>query len=323
MQRGDIVFASEAMEATIRTARGIARTSSPVLLEGESGTGKELIARLIHSLSDRASRPFIPVNCGAIPEALFESEAFGHRAGAFTGAIRDKQGIFEAASSGTLFLDEIGDLPRPLQAKCLRVLQENELRRVGDTRFSRIDVRLISATNRDLEREMKAGRFREDLFFRIGVIRIHIEPLRRRREDIPVLVHHFVDKHARHLGKRVPRISEEVLVLFGEYAWPGNARELENEIHRMVALSSDGRPITALEISPRIVECAARRDGGDHSGDCGELKTKLACYERQIIKEALIRYGWNKTRTARHLGLTRQGLHRKLQRLRIKRYESS
>jgi transcriptional regulator with PAS, ATPase and Fis domain len=323
MQRGDIVFASEAMEATIRTARGVASTSSPVLIEGESGTGKELIARLIHSLSDRRERPFIPVNCGAIPETLFESEAFGHRAGAFTGAIRDKQGIFETASGGTLFLDEIGDLPRPLQAKCLRVLQENELRRVGDTRLSRIDVRLISATNRDLEREMKAGRFREDLFFRIGVIRIHIEPLRRRKEDIPALVRHFAAKHAGRLGKHVPRISKEVLMLFEKYAWPGNARELENEIHRIVALFNDGRPVTALGVSPRIVECAGRRDREDHSGNCGELKMKLACYERQIIKEALNRYGWNKTRTARHLGLTRQGLHRKLRRLRIRGHESS
>jgi transcriptional regulator with PAS, ATPase and Fis domain len=317
MQRGDIVFASASMDACIRTARGIASTTSPVLIEGESGTGKELIARLIHQVSDRVERPFVPVNCGAIPETLFESEIFGHRAGAFTGALRDKKGIFEAANGGTLFLDEIGDLPLSLQAKCLRVLQENELRRVGDTKISRINIRLISATNRDLEREMKARRFREDLFFRISVLRIYIEPLRRRREDIPVLSRYLVEKHARRLRKKVPAISDDVLTAFNEYYWPGNVRELENEIHRMVALSSDGQSLTRHQISPRITGCIGSR----HEEDCGPLRTKLACYERQIIKEALNRYGWNKTRTARHLGLTRQGLHRKLQRLRIQRYE--
>jgi Nif-specific regulatory protein len=317
MQRGDIIFASASMDASVRMARGIASTTSPVLIEGESGTGKELIARLIHSLSDRGERRFVPVNCGAIPETLFESEIFGHRAGAFTGATRDRQGVFEAASGGTLFLDEIGDLPLALQAKCLRVLQENEIRRVGETKISKIDIRLISATNRDLEREMKARRFREDLFFRISVLRIHLEPLRLRREDIPILCRHFAEKHARRLRKKVPRISSEVFAVFNEYEWPGNVRELENEIHRMVALSSDGQPITRFQISPRITDCLGRR----YSEGDGQLRSKLACYEREIIKEALDRYGWNKTQAARHLGLTRQGLHRKLQRLGIQRYE--
>jgi Nif-specific regulatory protein len=319
MEQRDIVFASRQMELVIETSRRVAGTPSPVLIEGESGTGKELVARLVHSLSDRRDRIFVPVNCGAIPETLFESEFFGYRAGAFTGALRDKQGMFEVASGGTIFLDEIGDLSLAMQAKCLRVLQENELRRIGDTRVSRIDVRLISATNKDLEKEMKAGRLREDLFFRVSVLGIYIEPLRQRREDIGVLCDHFVEKHARMLGKKAPAISAEVMGIFNEYMWPGNVRELENEIHRMVALLHDGTPITPFHVSDRIMDYVRRSvtRGPEH-----RLKAKLASYEKQIIKEALDLYGWNKTRAAKHLGLTRQGLHRKLQRLRIQRRES-
>lgn len=318
MESGDIIFASKEMESVIEVCGALARTAGPVLIEGESGTGKELAARLIHRLSNRRDKPFVPVNCAAIPETLFESELFGYRAGAFTGATRDKRGIFEAAEGGTLFLDEIGDLSSSLQAKLLRVLQQNELRRVGDTRVSTVDFRLISATNRDLEQEMRANRFRGDLFFRIGVLRIYVEPLRHRREDISALCEHFVSKHSRQLRKKAPRVSDDVMRLFTEYSWPGNVRELENEIHRMVALTEDGKPLTRVHVSRRIIASIARHTGG---GSDGRLKTRLALYERQIIKEALDRYGWNKTRTAEHLGLTRQGLHRKLQKLKIRRYE--
>ncbi len=318
MEMPNIVYVSREMDKAVQTSKRIADTSAPVLIEGESGTGKELIARLIHEHSRRAAGPFVPVNCGAIPETLFESEFFGYRAGAFTGAVKDKSGILETADGGTAFLDEIGDLSVSMQAKILRVLQEKEVRRVGDTRLSRIDIRVIAATNKDLEREMGAGRFREDLFFRIGVLRIHLTPLRRRRSDIPVLADHFAVKYARRIGRDVPRLSDEVLDIFKRYSWPGNVRELENEIHRMVALADDGRPVDRGLVSGRILEHLP----GDSSEDQdGHLRERLAGLERQIIMEALELYGWNKTRTARHLGLTRQGLHRKLHRLCITKDE--
>ena len=318
MEMPDIVYVSCEMDSAVRTSKQIAHTSAPVLIEGESGTGKELIARLIHEHSRRAARPFVPVNCGAIPETLFESEFFGYRAGAFTGAVKDKSGIFETAHGGTAFLDEIGDLSPSMQAKILRVLQEKEVRRVGDTRMSRIDIRVIAATNKDLEREMGAGRFREDLFFRIGVLRIHLTPLRQRPDDIAVLTDHFAVKYARRIGKGVPSLSDEVLDIFTRYSWPGNVRELENEVHRMVVLADDGRPVGRSMVSGRILE-HLRGDGGEDRD--GQLKERLAGFEKQIIMEALELYGWNKTRTARHLGLTRQGLHRKLHRLCITRGE--
>jgi two-component system response regulator HupR/HoxA len=314
----DIVYVSREMDEAVRTSKRIAHTSAPVLIEGESGTGKELIARLIHGHSRRASGPFVPVNCGAVPETLFESEFFGHRAGAFTGAVKDRPGIFEAAHRGTAFLDEIGDLSPAMQAKILRVLQEGEIRRVGDTRPKRVDIRVIAATNKDLEREMAAGRFREDLFFRIGVLRIRMSPLRLRPVDIAVLADHFMVKYARRVGRGVPRLAEDVLDIFTRYPWPGNVRELENEIHRMVALADDGRPLGRCLVSGRIREWL-RSEG--EPGRNGHLKERLAGYERQIIKETLDLYGWNKTRAARHLGLTRQGLHRKLSRLSITRDE--
>ena len=286
------------------------------MIEGESGTGKELIARLVHSLSERRHKPFVPVNCGAVPETLFESEFFGYKAGAFTGAVRDKPGIFEAADGGTLFLDEIGDLSPAMQSKCLRVLQESELRRVGDTRMSTVDVRFVSATNKRLEEEMKANRFREDLFFRIGVLRLSIKPLRERQEDIRVLCDHFAEKHALRLGKEAPNLAGEVIRLFLDYDWPGNVRELENEIHRIVALSRDGTPVTCSELSPRILDSARGMPPGRSRGG---LKSRLESCEKEIIRETLDGCGWNKSRAARHLGLSRQGLHRKIERLRIKR----
>lgn len=303
------------MRLAVRTAEIAARAESPVLVEGESGTGKELIARLVHSASRRRGGPFVAVNCGAIPETLFESELFGHIAGSFTGATRDKPGIFEAAAGGVLFLDEIGDLSLPLQAKLLRVLQESEMRRVGDTRTSAVDVRVVSATNRNLEEEMTERRFREDLFFRVSVLRITVEPLRRRREDIAPLAEHFALKYAAALGRETPRFSEEALRLLKAYAWPGNVRELENEIQRVIAFSPDGG-VGAEHLSDRI------RQGPEADPDrraSGSLKERLARVERQVIRETLDRYSWNKTQAARTLGLTRQGLHRKVRKLGILR----
>jgi two-component system response regulator HupR/HoxA len=315
MKNRELVFASKEMELVVRTARAVAPAASPVLIEGESGTGKELIARLIHRASPRSHKPFVAVNCGALPEALFESELFGHVAGSFTGAIRDKRGIFEIADGGVLFLDEIGDLALASQAKLLRVLQESEFRRVGDTRTTGLDVRVISATNKDLEEEMKRKRFREDLFFRIGVLRITVEPLRRRRADISPLAEHFAAKHAAVQGRQPPSVTPAVLALLEKYAWPGNVRELENEIQRLIAFSPDGT-MDANYVSRRIRECAFG-DGQGRPG--GSLRDKVAFFERRIIRETLERYSWNKTETARHLGLTRQGLHRKVRKLGILR----
>jgi transcriptional regulator with PAS, ATPase and Fis domain len=316
MKTRDLVFASPQMRLAVKTAEIAARAESPVLVEGESGTGKELIARLVHSASRRRGGPFVAVNCGAIPETLFESELFGHIAGSFTGATRDKPGIFEAAAGGVLFLDEIGDLALPLQAKLLRVLQESELRRVGDTRTSAVDVRVVSATNRNLEEEMIHRRFREDLFFRVSVLRIAVEPLRRRHEDIAPLAAHFAAKYAAAIGRETPCFSEEALALLKAYAWPGNVRELENEIQRVIAFSPDGT-VGADDLSDRIRQ-GPEADPGRRAS--GSLKERLAHLERQVIRETLDRYAWNKTQAARNLGLTRQGLHRKVRKLGISRH---
>jgi two-component system response regulator HupR/HoxA len=316
MRDREVVFASREMELTVRTAETVARASSPVLIEGESGTGKELIARLVHRAGPRKHKPFVAVNCGAIPETLFESEIFGHLAGSFTGALRDKPGIFEVANGGVVFLDEIGDLALSSQAKLLRVLQESEFRRVGDTRTNTLDVRVISATNKDLEEEMKRRRFREDLFFRISVLRIVVEPLRRRRQDIPLLAAHFVARHAGAMGRPPPRLTPEVLALLDAYSWPGNVRELENEVQRLMAFCGDGR-IGPEHLSRRIKDHS--RAGAVRAD--GSLRERVALFERQVIREALERYSWNKTATARHLGLTRQGLHRKVRKLKILREE--
>ena len=315
MKSRSIIFASKEMALVLRAAETVAATTSPVLIEGESGTGKELVARVIHAGGPRRANPFVPVNCGAIPETLFESEIFGHVAGSFTGATRDKPGILEAADGGTLFLDEIGDLPLHLQAKLLRVLQENEFRRVGDTRTSTADVRVVSATNRDLEQEMKLGRFREDLFFRISVLRISVEPLRRRPTDIEPLVDHFATKYAALMGKTKPRIGRDVLAYLEAYSWPGNVRELENEIQRLIAFSAGGN-IEVNQLSKRIV---AYGPSSCEAPSPGTLRERVAGFERELIRETLELYSWNKTETARHLGLTRQGLHRKVRKLGIRR----
>jgi len=320
MDSRDLVYASEQMRFAVETARQVAYAPVPVLIEGESGTGKELIARLIHSASPRSDGPFVPVNCGAIPPSLFESELFGHQAGAFTGARRTRPGLFEAASGGTLFLDEIGELSTAMQAKLLRVLQEGKVRRVGDDRLREVDARVLAATNKELEIEMRANRFREDLFFRISVVRILLEPLRTRKDDILALMRHFARKHAGLLDKREPVFASDIIALFKQYAWPGNVRELENEVQKLVVMATDGEPLGVSGVSRRIREGARRSQAAENGG---ALRQRVACFERDVIKETLERYGWNKTRAAEYLGITRQGLHRKLRKLRIARDEWS
>jgi two-component system response regulator AtoC len=232
-----IVGRSPKIEQALTLADKVARHPSTVLITGESGTGKELIARHIHEASPRAARPFVAVNCGAIPEALLESELFGHAKGAFTGATAERQGLFEEAHEGTLFLDELGDLPVPLQVKLLRALQEGEVRRVGDNASRSVDVRLVAATARDLESDVAEGKFRADLYYRINVVRIHLPALRERSEDIPELVRHFVDRFNRRLGLHVTGLSASAMRALVEYPWPGNVRELENVVERAMVLT--------------------------------------------------------------------------------------
>ncbi len=235
----NIIGRSPRMQAIFKMIERIARTTSTVLVTGESGTGKELIARAIHFASPRSKQRFLSINCGALPENLLESELFGHERGAFTGAVRDKKGLFQEAEGGTLFLDEIGEMSLVMQVKLLRVLQERSVRRVGGNREEPVDVRIIAATNQNLEERVAEGEFREDLFYRINVIPIELPPLRVRREDIPLLVNHFLEKYGRQMGIELPQISVEAMVALENHDWPGNVRELENLIERVLAMNAD------------------------------------------------------------------------------------
>ena len=239
-QFDQIVGNSRPLEAVLEKVERVAPTTSTVLIQGETGTGKELIAKAIHNISPRYDRPFVKVNCAAIPLDLLESELFGHERGAFTGAIAQKIGRFELADKGTLFLDEVGDIPLPLQPKLLRVLQEQEFERLGSGRTHRVDVRVVAATHRDLEQMVKGTEFRSDLYYRLNVFPVLLPPLRARQEDIPKLVTHFVGFYGRQIGKRIEHIAEETMAALLSYPWPGNVRELQNLIERAVILSCDG-----------------------------------------------------------------------------------
>ncbi len=303
----DIIAKSGAMTRALELALKVARHPSPVLITGESGTGKELVARLIHRESTRAEGPFVPLNCGAIPENLLESELFGYVRGAFTGAERDKPGLFEAASSGTIFLDEIGEMPATLQVKLLRVLQEGQVRRLGDTRTRDVDVRLVSATNKDLDEEVRSGGFRNDLFYRIAVVSIHLVPLRQRRDEIPLLVRHFVEQNNRRLKTAVTGVDPETMQYMNDYAWPGNVRELENTIERALVLA-DGPRITPADLPHHITAPIAALDGAGLPDDELSVKKHGAVLEKRLIRLALERTGGNKTRAADLLELSSRAL---------------
>ena len=311
-----MIAASRAMHDVSDLASRVAATETTVLLYGESGTGKELLAKAIHFHSARDRHPFVVVNCAAIPEALLESELFGHRRGSFTGATADKQGKFEAAHRGTIFLDEIGELPLLMQVKILRVLQDREVDKVGDSRSTRVDVRIIAATNRDLEKMVAAGEFRDDLYYRLAVVAIRMPPLRERAEDIPPLVEHFIDKHARRLDRPRPAIAREVYSVFNLYAWPGNIRELENVVERAVVLDRDG--MIGLDDLPDRVR--AREQGfGRLRLELPDKGLSLETVERDLLLAALEKHDWNQTRAAAYLDITRSALLYRMQKFGLER----
>ena len=309
----NIIGKSPAITAVFDTVRKIADSPSTVMITGESGTGKEMVARAIHYNSQRRNKPFISVNCGAIPEALMESELFGHVKGAFTGAVSNKVGLFTAAEGGTLFLDEITEIPTLLQVKLLRAIQEREIRRVGETKETKVDVRLIAASNRELERAVSEGALREDLFYRLNVIPIHLPPLRERREDIPLLVAHFLQKFGPQLGKEVRGVAPEALAMLERHHWPGNIRELENVVERAIVLGSG--EVLGPEALPESVrrERPVRGLEVDLPEEGMDLEATLDALERRYLQRAMDRTNGVQTRAAELLKMTFRQFRYKLQ----------
>lgn len=301
-----MIAKGDAMKAIWRTITKVAEFKTTALITGESGVGKELVARALHQRSTRSSKAFVAVNCGAIPEALLESELFGHKRGAFTDAQADRIGLFEQADGGLLFLDEIGELPLTLQVKLLRVLQDGTIRRVGDNRDLTVDVRIVTATHRDLSAEVKAGRFREDLFYRINVLHLHVPPLRERREDVTLLIDYFIDRNNGRLGTRIRAITPEARKLLMEYAWPGNVRELENVIERAMVLA-ESDTLTATDLPDRV---HLAQDPVRAQLASGELSIKKTArlIEEVLIRRALVQTKGNRTRAAALLELSHRAL---------------
>ena len=304
----NMVARSPAMQAIFQAVRKIGPFKTTVLLQGESGTGKELMARAIHHNGPRARYPFVAVNCGAIPHQLLESELFGHVRGAFTDAVQDKKGLFLEAHGGTLFLDEVGELPKDLQVKLLRVLQDQEVRPVGGSKSHQVDVRILSATVKELENEVQEGRFRDDLFFRLNVVALRIPPLRERTEDIPLLVEHFIHKHRERLGVQVEGITRRALGFLMAHPWPGNARELENAVERAMILCEQRQ----IDIQDLPLGGQRGLDARPPAkGDLG-LRPRMRALEGELIQEALRRTRGNRTQAARLLGITHRALLYKL-----------
>jgi transcriptional regulator with GAF, ATPase, and Fis domain len=321
------LVASPAMSLVLEQIHKIRSSNVTVLITGESGTGKELVARAIHLESERRERDFIPFNCAAVAKDIVESRLFGHRKGSFTGASQDQRGVIRAAEGGTLFLDEVGELPIDIQPKLLRFLQEGEIHTLGDDRPIRINVRILAATNRDLEKLVSRGLFREDLFHRLNVIRIHVPPLRERREEILPLAEHFLKLFSERMSKSV-RLSEETADKLVAYDWPGNVRQLQNELERLVTYAEDRHICMVEELSTEIINF--RRTHLFYNGDIKmEGKSRISvppgvtlgeaieALERQMVADALKRHNGNISRTARQLGLTRKGLQLKRSRLGI------
>ncbi len=308
---GDIVGTSPAMGEVVRLMESAAASPITVLIEGETGTGKELVARGIHRASPRADGPFVAINCAALPEALLESELFGHRRGSFTGATQDHRGLFEAAGGGTILLDEVGEMPLAMQAKLLRVLQEGEIVPVGGTQPRRIDVRVVSATNRELSQAVAKQTFRQDLYYRVAAFPIRVPPLRDRREDVPVLAHHFLRAAAERQNRRIEGIEPDAMEALVQFDWPGNVRELQNEMERAVTLARDGDRIGSGQLSAKL-----RRPSRDTTEalphDDRPLREARAEFEARHIAGVLRRHGGNVTHAAHVLGLSRAMLQRKM-----------
>ncbi len=311
----NIIAHSKVMHEIFETVKRLANFSTTVLITGESGTGKEMVARAIHHNSPRRGKPFVAINCGAIPETLMESELFGHKKGSFTDATRDKKGLLEEANGGTVFFDEIGELPPHLQVKLLRALQERKIRRVGDEGTIDIDIRVLAATLRDLDEDVKSGRFRDDLFYRLNVVSIHIPSLRERPEDVPVLAQYFIKKHGKRLGIDVSEISPEAMKCMLQYGWRGNVRELENCVERAMVLTESGR------IDPDALPDAIRAAGGISSAkseteqiplDSVSIKARTRAMEVDLIRKALERTGGNRTKAAKILEISHRALLYKL-----------
>ncbi len=317
-----ILGRSPAIEEVRQLVEKVAAARTTVLLTGESGTGKEVVARAIHAAGPRADLPFVAVNCGAIPEGLIESEFFGHQKGAFTGAGEARPGLFEVAGSGTLFLDEVGELPQPLQVKLLRALQERRIRRVGGTADIAISARILAATNRDLQEEVRAGRFREDLYYRLNVIQVRLPPLRERREDLPEFCRHFVARFAADLGRPPPVLSPEVVRLLEAHAWPGNLRELGNVLERAVTLASGD------VLGPDVLPPSLRAPGAPPPAPADlpelppeglDLQAHLDAVERRVLEQALARTGGVKTEAAKLLAMTFRSFRYRLAKFGIER----
>jgi len=291
------------------------RSRATVLLQGETGTGKELVARAIHRASPRRRAAFVAINCAAFPDTLLESELFGHQRGAFTGAERDKPGLFETADAGTLFLDEVGETSAPFQAKLLRVLQEREVRRLGGTRARRVDVRIIAASNRDLRADAQRAAFRADLYYRLAVFPIHLPPLRKRPSDVIPLARHFLALYGRAENKAEVQLSHEAQRLLQAYSWPGNVRELENEVQRALAIAEPGDSLSASHFSERLSGILEPVEATFRAGET--LRDTLGRIEAWLIRRALDTHGGRRAATARRLGITREGLYKKMKRYRI------
>jgi two-component system nitrogen regulation response regulator NtrX len=308
----ELIGSSEKMEQLKEQIKIAGPSSSRVLISGENGTGKELVARSIHNESPRRGKPFVEVNCAAIPDTLIESELFGHEKGAFTGATAMKRGKFEQADGGTILLDEIGDMSLATQAKVLRVLQEQEFQRVGGAKTIRVDVRVIAASNKNLKEEIKRGGFREDLFYRLNVIPLHVPPMRERKEDMPLLVEHFLMEFSREYGIKPKKIAEDVIKVFQEYNWPGNVRELKNIVERLMIMTKS--PVVAISDIPKSLKGdISLQDAAAHEVKrYDSFKDAVNDFEKEYITTILKENDWNISKTADVLQLDRSHLHRKI-----------
>ncbi len=309
---GNLIGNSPPMLKVLKLVKKVVNTPTTVLLLGETGTGKELLAKIIHYNSSRKNKAFIVQNCGAIPDTLLQSELFGHVKGSFTGAISNKEGLFQVADKGTIFLDEIGDTSPALQLGLLRVMQEGEIKPVGSAESKNVDVRIIAATNRNLEEDVKSSRFREDLYYRLSVFPIVLPPLRERQSDIPDLVHYFINKYAGRIGKNIKGVDKSVMKILMNATFPGNIRELENEIERLITLADENELITADLLSPRFNEMEMQQD--PELIQSSNLKKAIESLEKKMIYDALRHTNGNILKSARELGVSRVGLHKMLNR---------